>query len=211
MGQKEQPWARLKALMPLQLRELVPSQPGDGMPVDGNTDSKRPKHVVLADTIALVKSLQIKVLQPPCTCVWGGLLMTSSRWTIQAQAHPAQGPWRRLAGCFDVSNTQVRDTPPQSQTVSVDADEVRSPDHGLEARDLIKRVQLDGQQAARCACFVRIGFRGSQTLTCPRNEALRRAPPSGCLSACSDRDSERSGSPPELPTVRLSSLLSAGP
>ena len=94
---------RLKAPIPLQLRELVPSQPGDGMPVDGNTDSKRPKHVVLADTIALVKSLQIKVLRHPCTCVQGGLLISSSCWTIQAQARHVQGPWRRLAGRSDAS------------------------------------------------------------------------------------------------------------
>lgn len=52
----------------LQLRELVPSQSSDGPPQEGNSDSRRPKHVVLSDTIALVKDLQIRVLtrSPHC-------------------------------------------------------------------------------------------------------------------------------------------------
>ncbi len=46
----------------MQLRELVPPQSGVMTAADKD-ESKRPKHVVLSDTIALVKELQIKVLK----------------------------------------------------------------------------------------------------------------------------------------------------
>ena len=100
MDQNEQPCARLKAPMPLQLRELVPSQPGDGVPADGNSDSKRPKHVVLADTIALVKSLQIKVLQHPCACVGDRMLISSLHCTSQAQTRPRARPFEAPGWLF---------------------------------------------------------------------------------------------------------------
>ncbi len=44
----------------MQLRDLVPPQSSMISPADKD-DSKRPKHVVLSDTIALVKELQVKV------------------------------------------------------------------------------------------------------------------------------------------------------
>lgn len=52
----------------LQLRDLVPpSSPANSSQQDG-LDNKRPKHVVLSDTIALVKELQDKVcFLPVCT------------------------------------------------------------------------------------------------------------------------------------------------
>lgn len=43
-----------------QLRDLVPPQSHNSA-VQDSTDSKRPKHVVLSDTIALVRELQNKV------------------------------------------------------------------------------------------------------------------------------------------------------
>lgn len=53
----------------LQLRDLVPAQPltsqQDGL------DNKRPKHVVLSDTIALVKELQDKVCSDCIHCCHG--------------------------------------------------------------------------------------------------------------------------------------------
>ena len=45
--------------MLLQLRDLVPPQPLTSQ--QEGLDNKRPKHVVLSDTIALVKELQDKV------------------------------------------------------------------------------------------------------------------------------------------------------
>lgn len=49
-------------LLHLQLRELVPGNANSTAAHEG-ADSKRPKHVVLSDTIALVKELQGKVRQ----------------------------------------------------------------------------------------------------------------------------------------------------
>ncbi len=54
------PWGVLR----MQLRELVPAHPHSAAPQEG-ADSKRPKHVVLSDTIALVKELQGKVYTLP--------------------------------------------------------------------------------------------------------------------------------------------------
>lgn len=45
---------------PMQLRDLVPPSAANNAQQDG-FDNKRPKHVVLSDTIALVKELQDKV------------------------------------------------------------------------------------------------------------------------------------------------------
>jgi hypothetical protein len=50
----------------MQLRELVPAHPHSAATQEG-ADSKRPKHVVLSDTIALVKELQGKVHTLPHT------------------------------------------------------------------------------------------------------------------------------------------------
>ena len=44
----------------LQLRDLVPPSAANNSQQEG-LDNKRPKHVVLSDTIALVKNLQDKV------------------------------------------------------------------------------------------------------------------------------------------------------
>lgn len=44
----------------LQLRDMVPPQSANSAAQDG-TDSKRPKHVVLSDTIQLIRDLQDKV------------------------------------------------------------------------------------------------------------------------------------------------------
>lgn len=44
----------------LQLRDLVPPSAANNSQQEG-LDNKRPKHVVLSDTIALVKDLQDKV------------------------------------------------------------------------------------------------------------------------------------------------------
>ena len=45
----------------LQLRDLVPPQSKDSSSQDNLDPSKRPKHVVLSDTIQLVRVLQHKV------------------------------------------------------------------------------------------------------------------------------------------------------
>ena len=46
----------------MQLRDLVPPQSKDSASSQDNLDpTKRPKHVVLSDTIMLVKNLQLKV------------------------------------------------------------------------------------------------------------------------------------------------------
>lgn len=49
----------------VQLRDLVPPQSHNSA-VQDSQDSKRPKHVVLSDTIALVRELQSKVRLPFC-------------------------------------------------------------------------------------------------------------------------------------------------
>lgn len=50
-----------KLLCALQLRDLVPPQSKDSSSQDNLDPSKRPKHVVLSDTIQLVRVLQNKV------------------------------------------------------------------------------------------------------------------------------------------------------
>ena len=51
----------------LQLRDLVPPQSKESSSQDNLDPSKRPKHVVLSDTIQLVRVLQHKVsLQVTC-------------------------------------------------------------------------------------------------------------------------------------------------
>lgn len=52
-----------KCLWPWQLRELVPPQGGDlaAAAADAQGDSRRPKHVVLSDTIRLIKDLQLQL------------------------------------------------------------------------------------------------------------------------------------------------------
>ena len=45
----------------VQLRDLVPPQSQAAISADKD-ESKRPKHVVLSDTIALVKELRVKVI-----------------------------------------------------------------------------------------------------------------------------------------------------
>ena len=59
----------------LQLRDLVPPQPLNSQ--QEGLDNKRPKHVVLSDTIALVKELQDKV----GSC---GALSDLLHWTSKA-------------------------------------------------------------------------------------------------------------------------------
>lgn len=46
----------------LQLRDLVPPSSSANNSQQDGLDNKRPKHVVLSDTIALVKDLQDKVM-----------------------------------------------------------------------------------------------------------------------------------------------------
>ena len=50
----------------LQLRDLVPPQSKDSSSQDNLDPSKRPKHVVLSDTIQLVRVLQHKVSLSRC-------------------------------------------------------------------------------------------------------------------------------------------------
>ena len=54
--------------MRVQLRDMVPPQSANSLAQD-STDFKRPKHVVLSDTIQLVRELQLQVqlLDDPCS------------------------------------------------------------------------------------------------------------------------------------------------
>ena len=65
----------------MQLRDLVPPQTANSSVQEG-LDSKRPKHVVLSDTIALVKDLQIKVCKytrtPWCLGCFAGQTLCAS-------------------------------------------------------------------------------------------------------------------------------------
>ena len=77
-----------------QLRDLVPPQSHNSAVQDA-TDSKRPKHVVLSDTIALVRELQSKVApghalvctHSPVACSGCALLV---HWL--AAVHPGADP-----------------------------------------------------------------------------------------------------------------------
>ena len=52
----------------MQLRDLVPPQSPVILSADKD-ESKRPKHVVLSDTIALVKELRVKVIPSQMTAI----------------------------------------------------------------------------------------------------------------------------------------------
>ena len=54
--------------MHVQLRDMVPPQSANSLAQD-STDFKRPKHVVLSDTIQLVRELQqqVQLLDDPCS------------------------------------------------------------------------------------------------------------------------------------------------
>lgn len=69
----------------LQLRDLVPPSSSANNPQQDGMDNKRPKHVVLSDTIALIKDLQDKVM---CAFQWGKSGCSNNESVLTAKLHP---------------------------------------------------------------------------------------------------------------------------